>query len=448
MRLLFKNNIFKMAAFLAVFQQVFVGLSTFMIGSAGAALDQPNRVLWLLAAFFGSIAVAYVIGTSVQWLGVRLSNDLWSTYTKDLLLELSQDIGYASDANKKRTNTWLTGEAHSTLEYASTFSLDFLSISCNILFTMVAFLAILGPMITASIMLALVTSFSMLWVARRTITTAGGNIQKAKMQALLSVQSLWDHAFFGNRVTRQQPTAQTKANLAKFFRQTERFKLLEQGISCFPIFLSMGVLYAAINHQVHLGQVLLPALVAVLPRSLQLFQNVHTVNTYSSQYLLLSAKLKNLRNFPAQLERREMGANIDKGGIDIQDVCYGNQLDVDTLMAQLKHATSNKHGRFRITGRNGAGKSSLLRDLKALLPDAVLLGPDIRLLPIEVAGSTGQIQRQTLHAMLEQGVSTLLLDEWDANLDQVNATRLDGQIDELSKRALVIEVRHSRTLSG
>jgi hypothetical protein len=129
MRLLFKNNIFKMAACLAVLQQVFVGLSTFMIGSAGAALDQPNRVLWLLAAFFGSSAVAYVIGTSVQWLAVRLSNNLWSTYTKHLLSELSQDIGYASDANKKRTNTWLTGEALSTLEYASTFSLDFLSIS-------------------------------------------------------------------------------------------------------------------------------------------------------------------------------------------------------------------------------------------------------------------------------------------------------------------------------
>jgi ABC-type transport system involved in cytochrome bd biosynthesis fused ATPase/permease subunit len=309
---------------------------------------------------------------------------------------------------------------------------------------MVAFLAILGPLITASIMLALVTSFSMLWVARRTITTAGGSIQKAKMQALLSVQSLWDHAFFGNLVTSQQPTAQTKANLAKFFRQTERFKLLEQGISCFPIFLSMGVLYAAINHQVHLGQVLLPALVAVLPRSLQLFQNVHTVNTYSSQYLLLSAKLRNLRNFPAQLERRDIGANIDKDGIAIQDVYSGNKLNVDMLITQLKHDPTGQHGRFRITGRNGAGKSSLLRDLKALLPDAVLLGPDIHLLPIEVVGSTGQIQRQTLHAMLEQGVSTLLLDEWDANLDQVNTTSLDGQIDELSKRALVIEVRHNR----
>ena len=146
----------------------------------------------------------------------------------------------------------------------------------------------------------------MLWVARRAFTTAGGSIQKAKMQAMLSVQSLWDHSFFSNQMTRQQPTAQAQSNLATFFRQTERFKLLEQGISCFPIFISMGQL------------------------------------------------------------------------------------------------------------------------------------------PLEVVGSTGQIQSQTIHAMVEQGVSTLLLDEWDANLDQVNATRLDGQIDELSQRALVIEVRHSR----
>jgi ABC-type transport system involved in cytochrome bd biosynthesis fused ATPase/permease subunit len=36
----------------------------------------------------------------------------------------------------------------------------------------------------------------------------------------------------------------------------------------------------------------------------------------------------------------------------------------------------------------------------------------------------------------------LLLDEWDANLDQANREILNAKIDQLAKRNLVIEVRH------
>ena len=151
MNSIFKNKLFKYAAALCILQQVFVGLSTFIIGSAGASLADPKRVLLLLGSFFGSSASAYVVGTSYQWLAARLANDLWKKYALGLLDELGSDMGYASPANRNLTNTWLTGEAQSTLEHAANFSLDFLSISCNVVFTLVAFLAILGPLITAAI---------------------------------------------------------------------------------------------------------------------------------------------------------------------------------------------------------------------------------------------------------------------------------------------------------
>ena len=449
MGFLFKNRIFRIAATLAVLQQVFVGLSTFIIGRAGASLADPHRVIELLGDFFGSIGVAYLFGTALKWLSVRLANQLWADYLDMLLRKLSRDMGYASESNKRRTNTWLTGEAHATLEYASHFSLDFISVSCNVLFTVVAFLAILGPLITASITVALVSSFGLLWAARRQITAAGGRIQNSKMRALLSVQSLWDQFFFGNSKTRAKPIAQAQTDLTRYFRQTEYFKLAEQAVSCLPIFLSMAILYLAINYQMDMGKLVLPSLVAVLPRSLQLFQNVHTISTYSSQFLLLRAKLHNLQHFPDHLDHRQAGAHIDKSGISIIDVTSGDQLGVDDLLQRLQGTTgcdaydpgrNNKAGRLRIIGRNGAGKSSLLRDLKAWLPDSVLIGPGVQLLPPDARGSTGQLQIQTLAALMEHGVDTLLLDEWDANLDHENTRQLDAQLAELSQRALIIEV--------
>lgn len=36
----------------------------------------------------------------------------------------------------------------------------------------------------------------------------------------------------------------------------------------------------------------------------------------------------------------------------------------------------------------------------------------------------------------------VLLDEWDANLDQTNLSVLDEQIEILSKTKMVLEVRH------
>ncbi|MCX6108099.1 MAG: hypothetical protein NTZ90_00660 [Proteobacteria bacterium] len=441
---IFKNKLFKYAAALCILQQVFVGLSTFIIGSAGASLADPKRVLLLLGAFFGSSATAYVVGTSYQWLAARLANDLWKKYALGLLDELGRDMGYASPANRNLTNTWLTGEAQSTLEHAANFSLDFLSISCNVVFTLVAFLAILGPLITAAIVVALISSFCLLVAARRAIKSAGNEIQGSKLAAFMSVQSLWDQIFFGNGMTRAVPVQKNETLMLSYFKQAERYRLLEQGVSCLPIFLSMAVLYVAVAHQINHGAIVLAALVAVLPRSLQLFQNVHTMTTYSSQFLLLKAKLSNLKAFSSRLDRRHMGQHVQKDKISILEVTSETIISIDDLLAQVAAKSLQKTGRLRLTGSNGAGKSSFLRDIKALIPQAVLVGPDIHLLPVETKGSTGQIQKQTLMALMKLDVEVLLVDEWDANLDQVNMDHVDQQLQSFAESALVIEVRHSR----
>ena len=108
--------------------------------------------------------------------------------------------------------------------------------------------------------------------------------------------------------------------------------------------------------------------------------------------------------------------------------------------------SSAPRGRFLITGCNGSGKSSLLRVMKALLQEAVLLGPGIQLAPHEIRGSTGESQIEMIEMFMQQKVKVFLLDEWDANLDMMNTNTIDARLNDLAQDALIVEVRHKSHL--
>lgn len=57
--------------------------------------------------------------------------------------------------------------------------------------------------------------------------------------------------------------------------------------------------------------------------------------------------------------------------------------------------------------------------------------------------STGQTQLEHLrNSFSNSRVSIILLDEWDANLDEYNISIINNLIEHYSKDKLIIEVRH------
>ncbi|MCY1550257.1 hypothetical protein D9M68_864960 [compost metagenome] len=72
----------------------------------------------------------------------------------------------------------------------------------------------------------------------------------------------------------------------------------------------------------------------------------------------------------------------------------------------------------------------------------MLLSPEIDFAGHEAAASSGELQCRQISMLLQQDVALLLLDEWDANLDDANCNRIDAQISASASRRLVVEVRH------
>ena len=146
----------------------------------------------------------------------------------------------------------------------------------------------------------------------------------------------------------------------------------------------------------------------------------------------------------------------------------GNASTVSSLDDAMGMILSQPTGRINVRGANGSGKSTLLTSLKSAVQDARLLladrgppgvqvraGRGARSRPTRTASrwrratakkpgfSSGERQLRALREIVSHTDAPIyLLDEWDANLDPNNRAAADALVEELARRARVVEISH------
>ncbi|MDC9613334.1 hypothetical protein PSI19_05415 [Xenorhabdus khoisanae] len=444
MKIILSNKFFIISFFLVILQQIAVGLSTYFIGLAGITISKNIMESFdYIIVFFSLILLAYFLGSASLFFRTKLSNDAWGNYYKKTLTEISKNHALSSDKNKRKTNLWISGESLSTLNEAGFAFVDIIAIYFNVFFTIIAMFFVIGYVLSLMIMLCMLLSVTLLCIYRNKINVLAGEIQNNKITALSSIEKIWDNIFYGNSffscLAYQDASEKTK----KFFNMNEKYKIIEQVISCLPILFSIPVIVIISYYQVSNNYVSIGALVAVLPRSIQLFQNIHAASMSSSQLILLKNKLSNLDFFVSQLDLYDYNEKIDNEKIEIYNLFDGNRYNVNSFMDFL---ISNEcsFGRFLIKGNNGVGKSTLLKSIKSKHPESLFLGPGIEIGNLTNIGSTGQRQLSQLNILINKNGLMILLDEWDSNLDQVNTKKMDEILNTLSHSNIIIEVRHKK----
>ena len=153
--------------------------------------------------------------------------------------------------------------------------------------------------------------------------------------------------------------------------------------------------------------------------------------------------------------------NFDKESFNAGKISWGKifitSKKTDTLpiynFNDLTASTNNfKKGRYTITGDNGSGKTTLLAEIKTQLSDnAYILPSQSKMMFLNgLSGrefSTGEKTAENLNEIASNinniGITVLLLDEWNANLDKENINNLNKIIDDISLNICVIEVVHN-----
>lgn len=428
---------------LVIIQQICLAISTYHIALAGEslAINSFTQIQYHLILFFAFALLAYFLSSCVMYSQVKLRNILWKDYVIDTLKNLGPNQNLSSKENRQKTISWMTGEAPLVFEEISQFSADILSLYCNIIFTLIVFSITLGFRITSIVASSLVFSVLIVSMLKNKIHTLADKIQNDKLNAFLKIPVLWDNLFFGNSNHIRSSKSLFADSAGSYFRQTEKYTILEQIIACLPIYITVPLIIIVLLTQ-NASYIVLGAFVAVLPRTLQLLGNVHALSIYNSRFLLILRKFKNLLTFSKDLEQQDLGSQINFNEIEISNLGKENKKILATDFIRNIINKNLPFGRYLMTGTNGAGKSTLLKFIKASFPEAILISPEASPGYLTLIGSTGEQQIKKIQEIFLEPSELYLLDEWDANLDNHNRIKIDNLIDKMKNTSIILEVRH------
>jgi ABC-type multidrug transport system fused ATPase/permease subunit len=183
------------------------------------------------------------------------------------------------------------------------------------------------------------------------------------------------------------------------------------------------------------------ALVVAVPKFIQVMHLQSTLAAYLTAFGVLRGQFAVLRTAIQSPERQELRARIHFDDIRIAPI-GGGEPAFGALLDRLEGGCPPS--RYLITGRNGAGKTSLLLLLKERLGDKAHFVPASGESGPGTPQSTGQEQIALLRRLLAGSrAPMLLLDEWDAHLDQAHALLAERLIDDAVAAGLsVVETRH------
>ncbi|AKA26555.1 hypothetical protein [Pseudomonas chlororaphis] len=437
------NRYFISGIVLIIAQQLALAISTYYIAMAGAALSLQDYPLlkMRIILFFSFALLGYVISSAVEFISARLKVDLWEKYIFSVYEHLRHNQALSSEANRKNVQGWLGSEVPTTLDGTVNLYFGMISVYSNIIATIYVFYWVLGIDIAVVMATSILLSYFLVKAMKSRINLCATQIQQKRLEVVKRASSLWDYYLNANSSMIEQRETSSRSLIADFLATSLYYVRLEQLAACLPICMAVALILVylqglPLNQAVPWGMI-----VATLPRSLQVFGNVHSMSLYNSKYLYFRQRISNLLDFTSTLESLNLDQQVARAQLSIRNTQDGQVIAIDQLFDDIRSA-SRLTGRLLISGKNGAGKSSLLKLLKSEFTESILLPNHTGFHEAEGPLSTGESQVKQLLHVLEQKAPLILLDEWDANLDMQNKILVGHILNQKAAETLIIEVRH------
>lgn len=424
-------------------QQILVALSTGALALAGQNLQRPTYFLSYLGAFLALSILPHIF---TVYLRRTEMEGYFEAYYEFIRLRLLNSAGQAAlwtNHNKKeefQTSIGPEAEGYLTAVAFSIFDiyLYVLTIVLNVL--------VLSFVIDKEFIWAFLLAAGLSYVAFQKLSPRIEKLiereQESKMAFLAYLLKAWDNVFLKNSTIQKNYKSQlqmrytnSKNLIGEAQEKTEMLVLILTVISSLPIFAC--IIYLAVMHIKDTA--LLAALIVTVPKQLSVLTNFRS----------FFQQITNLSSFSARFKNYWEGSvlpSVDLNErIQIQKIRINGEA-ADEYNKTLSEIQSMTSGRLVVTGENGAGKSTLLLKLNSTLPESFYLpaNPSLEIKEEIGSESTGEKILKHLTFIENNPVPVILLDEWDANLDQQNREILDRKIEAISKYSLVLEVRHQR----
>lgn len=425
-------------AFLII-QQAIVGLSTYFIANLAIDIAQNKNFLINLSGFVISLVVVYI---PAYFATIYLENskfELLNNYVEKFNHVFSGKTFLLNNKElKEQSMVFIAQESKSVIDDMLDFAFDGVALILNLVINIL----ILGFFLDYTLLIAYIIGFLLveffIFSYQCKISKASKISQKSRVSFIAILNKTWDNIVIFNKYNMGILNHIYGNNFARSKKYHILSQSLNQLISSFGMVLFMLPVLGLIVHlfiQHQNDYVFLALLVATLPRQIQLLQMGQALVFHQTNFSSIKARFIGLQH-SLRIPSIDILSRINFQEIFINNIRLSD-FDLDDLP---------KTGRLTIKGRNGVGKSSFLLYLKTLLSNRAFYLPVSHDLCFHQNNkkSTGQKLSSQLMEIRNYAsdVDVIILDEWDANLDQANKHHLDGLINELATERLIIEVRH------
>lgn len=426
---------------LLTLQQIFVALSTTVLGLAGRYLSNFNVFVSLLIAFFVFSTIPHLFSIYLKKLEMKGYFEAYFEYLRKRLLNHSgSPQKWQNHQQKESFLTALGPDAEGYISAVAFSIFDIYMFALTIVLNVISISIVVDTNFSYVFFFSGILSGSLFFLCIRKVESIVESEQSEKIDFFSYILKAWDNVFLKNtsvnklyKEALEKKYNLTSTNIEKSAFYSEGLVFVLTIVSSVPVF---GlILYLAFTHQGDTA--LMGALLVTIPKQLMILGN----------FRAFFNQITNLSSFKARFKSSWDNSDIKDSHleerIDLTKIVFGGHA-YSSLEKIEQHLIQKKNGRSVIRGANGSGKSTLLLHLNMKLESSFYLPASPQLEIGEVTGceSTGEKILKHLEFIKNQDVKVLLLDEWDANLDQANIDKIHKQLEEISQDKLVIEVRH------
>ena len=441
--------------FIALFiQQLVVGSSIYFLTHTTELFSSglTQRSFVFLSLYFISLVLPFFPGAislyfSRKW-KVELIQKLFNKYIEEFA---GQSRVWLNKTAKEKLLSLLGSEVILTSNRYVGSIYSFSSILLNVSFTIISLSVFLDAGLLPIYVFSIILSA---FVYRATITNVSKNeiVSQEKRNKLSELlRRSWDPLLLKNSVNYTDWKDSAESSVYSYYNSeatAERSKLISNISLSLSSFLPILAYIGWRTYTQSSNSLLVLATLVNLPRVFMLMNNTYSILCETIE-LKAVGELWNkvIQEFDPVLHAENQAfEKIQESQIHIStDGKTGIAL---SEFMQLPHL--DLRGLYTVKGPNGSGKSLSLLKLKEKYREAAYLLPATHDLFVNDKEqlSSGQKARKSLewikqnNSQIKNEVKILLLDEWNANIDQQKTKELEGLIAELAQSFLIIEVRH------
>lgn len=410
----------------------------------------PFLYLYLL-----SIVTPYIPSCIANIIKITWKQEAQRSFINAFVSSNSNQIGQWSNKGiKEEKLSILTTEGPNALHAFIDYVFDMLSYSLNVFFNIFIISIVIEPLFGVAYGLSVVTVFTIMKLKRKLQRRLTQKALTARVDLYQSLLASWDNILLGNLYNFKLWKDKTTQRLSRCLEKNVELERFDQILAITISLISsipsvMVVMYYAYVNRFDIATlsaflVSLPVLYNILYYTYHTLSLVFRWNMHTGKLKSIYKAIQPMKDYHIALEKKVKWSKIRVTPSLCLNGALVSELSISSHQDLLPYTQHS--GRLTLRGENGAGKSTLLMLVKSALSDRAFFLPTQNQLSFVSETnkySTGESLKNRLMEILEKvDVDVLLLDEWDANLDQENQEKLSCLIDELARTKCVIEVRH------